>query len=237
MFSKSAAFYDAVYRFKDYEAEATRVHSIVSQHTRGDSLLDVACGTGAHLQYLRQWYRVEGIDINLQLLDLARHRLPDVSVSQGNMEAFDLGRTFDAVVCLFSSVGYTRTVAGLRRAIERMANHVAPDGVLLVEPFLGPDEFLDGHVAALFVDEPQLKIARMHVSKVRGRLSIFDFQYLVATSNGMEHFAEHHELGLFTRDDYEQAFAAAGLDVEHDADGLMGRGLYVGTRPRAASRS
>ena len=236
MFSKSAAFYDAIYGFKDYQSEAARVHDIIRVHTGGDTLLDVACGTGAHLQSMRTWYSVEGIDLDSQLLEVARQRLPGVVVSQGDMLSFNLERTFAAVVCLFSSIGYVKTVRGLRRAITRMASHLGPDGVLLVEPWLGPDDFHDGYVSALFVDEPDLKIARMHVSKARRRVAILDFRYLVATPNGVDHFSERHQLGLFTRDDYETAFADAGLDVEHDPEGLTGRGLYIGTRRRAASR-
>src|SRR5688572_30789786 len=234
MFTRSAPFYDALYGFKDYQAEAAQVHRIVRAHTQGDTLLDVACGTGAHLQYLRQWYRVEGIDLDPQLVDVARQRLPDVVVNLGDMQSFDLGRTFVAVVCLFSSIGYARTVKGLKRAIVRMASHVDPSGVLLVEPWLGPDQFHDGRVTAHFVDEPQLKIARMNVSKVRRRVSILDFRYLVATPSGVDQFGERHQLGLFTRDEYEEAFVDAGLHVEHDSDGLTGRGLYIGTWPTTA---
>lgn len=48
---------------------------------------------------------------------------------------------------------------------------------------------------------------------------------------GIEHFTEDHTLGLFSHDDYAGAFRAAGLDVIHDSEGLMGRGLYIGVRP------
>ena len=41
----------------------------------------------------------------------------------------DLGRTFDAVVCLFSSIGYVGTEERLRAAIGSMARHAAPGGM------------------------------------------------------------------------------------------------------------
>jgi ubiquinone/menaquinone biosynthesis C-methylase UbiE len=231
VFTKTAAFYDAVYSFKDYPAEAARLRDLITRHTQGGTLLDVACGTGGHLQHLRQWYTVEGLDLDPQLLEVARQRLPDVPLYQADMTAFELGRRFDAVVCLFSSIGYVKTVDGLQRAIVCMARHVAPGGVLVVEPWFAPETYRVGHVAALFVDRPQLKIARMNVSEVRGRISVLNFQYLVGTPDGVEHFAERHELGLFTRGEHEAAFGAAGLEVTYDPQGLIGRGLYVGTWP------
>ena len=84
------------------------------------------------------------------------------------------------------------------------------------------------HVGAVFVDEPELKIARVDTIEVDGRTSSFDFHYLVGTPQGVEGFVEHHELGLFTREEQLAAFRAAGLQVEHDEEGLMGRGLYIG---------
>ena len=36
---------------------------------------------------------------------------------------------------------------------------------------------------------------------------------------------------MFSHDDYAGAFEAAGLEVVHDANGLIGRGLYIGVAP------
>ena len=72
MFTNSAHFYDAVYSFKDYGAESERIHALIEERSPGAStLLDVACGTGKHLEQLRAWYEVSGLDLDPQLLEIA----------------------------------------------------------------------------------------------------------------------------------------------------------------------
>ena len=56
------------------------------------------------------------------------------------MTDFDLATTYDAVTCLFSAIGYVRTVDRMNRAVACMARHVKPGGVLIVEPWITPDE-------------------------------------------------------------------------------------------------
>jgi ubiquinone/menaquinone biosynthesis C-methylase UbiE len=104
MFSRSADLYDALYAtFKDYADEAARLRELIGPDAR--TLLDVACGTGAHLELLREHYEVVGLDLDPELLAIARGRLPGVELVEGDMTGFDLGRRFDAVACLFSSIG------------------------------------------------------------------------------------------------------------------------------------
>ena len=56
------------------------------------------------------------------------------------------------------------------------------------------------------------------------------FEYLVATPEGIDHVGEDHVLGLWPTERYVEAFERADLSVEHDPEGLMGRGLFVGRR-------
>jgi SAM-dependent methyltransferase len=237
MFTKSQRFYDAIYSGKDYAAEAAKLKRYIADHLRSDgrALLDVACGTAGHVPWLRDDFAYEGLDLDPSMLDLARARFPGIPFHQGDMLDFDLGRTFDVVTCLFSSIAYARTVPGLRQAIANLARHVRPGGVLVVGPFFAPEEWIPGQPHAVFVDEPDLKLARINVSGVdeSGRIAILDFHYLVGTPAGVEQFSERHELGLFTAADYRAAFAAARLAVTFDAEGLIGRGEYIGAKPLA----
>ena len=156
-----------------------------------------------------------------------RARAKGLKVTEGDMEDFDFGRRFDVVTCLFSSIGYMETPDRLARAICAMARHLAPGGLLLVEPWFRPEEWRDGYVSADFVDDEGLKIARMGVSKTDGAVALLDLHHMVATPEGVETFATHHRLGLFADWEYDEAFAAAGMTATRDEEGLMGRGLYV----------
>jgi SAM-dependent methyltransferase len=233
MFTKSAAIYDAIYSWKDYAAESRKLHALIQQHAPSvcTTMLDVACGTGHHMAYLREHYQVEGLDLEADLLDVARERNPGLVFHQRDMVDFDLGKPYDVIVCLFSAIGYVKTVPRLNAAIASMARHLRPGGLLMVEPWFAPDQFRPAGIFARFVDDPELKIARMNKGHVEGTISYLDFHYLVGTPEGVEYYTETHALGLFTHEEQVAAFEAAGLRVVHDAEGIDGRGLYIGSKP------
>jgi ubiquinone/menaquinone biosynthesis C-methylase UbiE len=233
MFSKTARYYDLVYSFKDYEGEADRLRTIIEERLRsgGKRLLDVACGTGNHIAHLKQHFQVEGLDISEEFIEIARRKHPNVIFHHGDMIEFDLADEFDVVTCLFSSIGYVRTLPNLTRAVACMTRHVTHGGLLIIEPWFTSEAWHAPSVHASLVDEPDLKIARVNTSFVDGRLSYFDLHYLIATLEGTEHFVERHELGLFETEEVHNALTEAGLDVTYDAEGLTGRGLFVGRRP------
>jgi SAM-dependent methyltransferase len=233
MFQKSQRFYDAVYSWKDYPAEVRRLDAAIrARNPEARTLLDVACGTGRHLALLRDRYEVEGLDVDPEMLKLARDRLgPDVPLHLGDMVDFDLAKRFDVVTCLFSSIAYTRTDTNLRQAVGNLVRHAAPNGLVVVEPFFSPDDWKAGHLNSNFVDEPELKIARLVLSGPAEDEITMTFHYLVGTADGIEQFTEDHRVGLFHHRQYLDAFRAAGLEPAHDPEGLMGRGLYMAVRP------
>jgi trans-aconitate methyltransferase len=231
-YSRRPDLYDLEYSFKDYAAEVERIEAIVrARNADARTLLDVACGTGRHLELLRQRFEtVEGVDADEGMLAVARERLPGVALHHGDMRTFDLGHEFDAVTCLFSSIGFAQDLEQLAAAAQRLAAHLTSGGVLVVEPWITPDEWRPSTPHVLSAEGAGVVLARVTVSGRDGRLATMEMHYALGTPDGIETWDRNHALALYTVDEMQTAFEDAGLEVEHDPDGLMGRGLYVCTR-------
>jgi SAM-dependent methyltransferase len=232
--TNSVVYYDEIYaaQGKDYQKEAEYlVAALLPRITdKKPSFLDVACGTGNHLLYLRRHYQVEGVDVSLDFIKIARLKLPKAKFYVGDMRTFRIGKEYNVVACLFSSIGFMETLSQLHSAIRNMAKHVKRNGFLMVEPWFSPGQLTDGKVTLALVDEDRLKVARMSTTKVEGTISKFDFHYLIGTPKGTEHFVEKHKMGLFTKYEMIEAFERVGLSVEYDQKGPTGRGLYIGKK-------
>lgn len=229
-----AEVYDDVFcsRGKDFEAEAKLVTELVHTASPGaSSLLDVACGTGAHLETFRKKFRrVAGVEVAPAMLDVARRRLTGVQVHSGDMRDFHLNERFDAVTCLFSAIGYMHTEQELAAAIGRMAAHLQPGGVLVVEPWWFPERFIEGYVAGDLARTDGKAIARLSHTTRDGMLTRMTARYLVADRTGIAEFHEYDVLRLFTREQYLAAFAKAGCPARYLPGGPTGRGFLIGTK-------
>lgn len=229
--ARSAEIYDLIYGFRGYGRTCEYLEKLLDER-RADvgSLLDVGCGTGGHLELFSRRFDCQGLDLSPEMLEVARRRCPTLPIHQADMVDFDLGCTFDVVTCLFSAVAYVRTVEGLHQAIGSMARHLRLGGLLLVEPWIDVERFWVGRVTLNVVEDETRKVAWMYTSAIEGSVSVLDVHYLIGTSDGVEHFVERQEMGLFDPAEYEEAFRRAGLSVDFDLVGPFGRGLYVGEK-------
>jgi SAM-dependent methyltransferase len=229
---RSVRIYDRLYaaQGRSYEREAEEVLALVQRlHPGAASLLDLCCGTGGHLPFFRRRFeQVAAVDLEPAMIEAVRRRGLDVECQVADMAEAELGRVFDVVVCLFSAIGYVRTLERFRQSIARIRAHLAPGGVALIEPWFTRQELLQDSVHALFLDDADLKAARINVTTLEEGVSVMTLHFLVAEGTRVESFVERHECGLFEREDYERAFAACGLELHHDPGGLRGRGMYVG---------
>ena len=234
IFKSLAKHYDLLYSWKDYKKEVETLRGLIQTHksSPGTDLLELACGTGKHAELLQDDFAIVAADLNEDMLRIARRRCKRVSFVRADMVSFDLGRQFDVVLCLFSSIGYVRTRPRLKKTLANFTRHLKVGGIVLIEPWWTKASYRVGAVTMTTVGNDDVKIARQSVSKIRGNISIMDMHYLIGERNkAVTHHVDRHELGLFERRDMLACMREAGLRAHFEEQGLMpDRGLYVAVK-------
>lgn len=234
-YRRRAKYYDPIYHWKDYAAEAARLRQVLHGEGIADGarLLEAACGTGSHIVHLRAWYEIEGFDRSAAMLEIARTRLPGSRLFEADMTSFTVERPFDALLCLFSSIGYLRDNASLRAAAARFAAAVRPGGAIIIEPWLPPEVYQPGRLTMQTFESPDLKLCRMVIAHREADMAVMEFHWLAAETGAavVEHFIDRHELRLCPHEMLARAFGEAGFDCRIEPHGLMKeRGLLIGRR-------
>jgi hypothetical protein len=151
------------------------------------------------------------------------------------MTNFGLGRDYDAVTCLFSAIGHVITEEKLRATVRAMTAHVRPGGLVVIEPFIDPSDFRRGHISVDQSDDGEVRVLRVSYSERAGNVLKVTMHHYVSEA-GKVSVAEPmlFEIAMFTDGQLRVAMELAGLEVFHDPEGLMGRGLYIGRVPASA---
>ena len=136
-----AQHYDLIYREKPYQHEAASILTILQKNKASETktLLDLACGTGSHaFEFEKLNLQVTGVDYSADLLQVARNKAKQLN-SQVNFIEMDMRKLelpqfkFDAVTCLFDSIGYLQTNPDIVSVFKNVKTHLSNDGLLILE--------------------------------------------------------------------------------------------------------
>jgi SAM-dependent methyltransferase len=134
-----ARFYDAI------QGDRAEALPFVLPNLGGvTTVLELACGTGSILAQLRGDFDVAGVDLSPEMLEIARQKLPDVELVLGDMRTIRLGRTFDAVLCLYDAVNHLLELGDWERVFDTAVAHLRPGGVFVFD--VNSEERLDWFV-------------------------------------------------------------------------------------------
>lgn len=232
-----AEVWDTMYeqgRGKSYTDEARRVDEL-TRRTCPDakSLLDAGCGTGRHLATFQQRFgTVHGFDLSPAMVARARTSAPRATLWVDDLRSFSAPRTYDVVVSLYTVVGYLASLAEVTTAVARLWDHVAPGGVLVIEPWWFAERYRDGHRAHDRVSHGGTLIVRTSSTQRTddGDHAEMDINFLVGRGSSVTQFSETHRFGIWSRTEYEAAFAAAGVDATYHPD-ILDCGCFTAVKP------
>jgi SAM-dependent methyltransferase len=147
IYDEYAASYDLLYADKDYRKECDFVSGLLLDHGPVGSILELGSGTGRHAEiFVRQGFRIVGIDRSQSMLDQAERRratLPPelmaaVRFVRADASHFCLPERFDAAVALFHSMCYLTTDEDLVSAMRAVRSHLHPGGLFFFDFWHGP---------------------------------------------------------------------------------------------------
>ncbi|MFB6246763.1 MAG: class I SAM-dependent methyltransferase [Candidatus Pacearchaeota archaeon] len=230
-YSYFAKYYDLLYSNKNYKQESQKLAKILEKtlKTAGKEILEVACGTGEHIKYLKNRFKFTGIDLDKNMLKIARNKNPQVHFKVADMKSFSMNKKFDAITCLFSSIGYVENRQELRKTIENFSNHLKEGGALVIEPLFTKDTFPKNFRHLRCYDGDSVKLSRLLKANFKGNYVFLDSYYTLSEgkSKQVKQWHDRHRLFLFTQKELLKILEEAGFKAKYRKKGLSGRGLFV----------
>jgi len=136
-----AQLYDQVIPYRDRPDVEFFVNFALES---GGPILEVGCGTGRVLiPTARAGIPISGLDLSGHMLDICRQKLKDeplevqdqVTLIQGDMRDFSLGKTFSLVTTPFRPFQHLLTVEDQVSCLTSIRRHLEPGGALILDIF------------------------------------------------------------------------------------------------------
>lgn len=167
-----AGFYDRI--FEPVNSGLYSLGARMLQPQPGMKVLDVGCGTGAHLAvYANAGCDVYGIDSSASMLGVARKRLgdrADLSLENATLMPYE-DNSFDLLLCML--VLHEMDQPTRISALAEMKRVIRPDGcMLLIDFHAGPVRPLKGWFMKPFIYMSELAAGRRHFRNYRHFISI-----------------------------------------------------------------
>jgi SAM-dependent methyltransferase len=126
-----ARVYDDV--MDDPRPKVARVLELVERHNpAARTLLELGCGTGTILAGLHRFSRT-GIDRSPEMLAIAREKVPEARLIEGDIADFHLAERFDVVICVFDTLNHLPTFELWQALFACVKEHLAEGGVLIFD--------------------------------------------------------------------------------------------------------
>jgi SAM-dependent methyltransferase len=154
-----AGHYDAAYANKQFLADIPFYVDLAKQ--AGGPVLEIACGTGrVLLPIAREGIAIDGVDNSSAMLEVLKARLEReardvrdrVTLHDGDMRRFRLGKQYPLVIIPFRPMQHMYTVQDQVDALTTAAAHLRDDGKLAFDVFYPKFEMIPAGIGKEVLD-------------------------------------------------------------------------------------
>ncbi len=228
----------------DYAEETDFYVNIIKENSEIEvkTLLHLGCGAGGNDYIFKKHFKVTGVDISEEMLEIAREVNPEVTYLNGDMRSFDLNECFDAVA-IPDSIDYMATLLELEIAIGTACKQLKPGGTLLIVAKTR-EEFRENNFCYTGTkDDVEITLFENNYIPKKDRTTYeATLVYLIRREAKLSIHTDCHILGLFSQTEWLSLLRGAGLEVsQRRLDGvydrfILGEGEYpmqvfVGVKP------
>ncbi|MBW2972267.1 class I SAM-dependent methyltransferase [Candidatus Woesearchaeota archaeon] len=217
LYKKFAKYYDLIYSGKDYTAETDFLKYLVKKHhIKGKDTLEVGCGTGSHAILLQKsGFNMTCIDLNKEMLTVARKKNRKIPFIQGDMRDFTLRKKFDIILCLFSTIHYNQGVSDLRKTIRNFNNHLRPGGLLIFDMGFNEERWDPSKSRdVMHTSTKELELVIFSVTSRKKEHGIFQRAYMLFKDGRFTFAKERHDLTIFRTPEVKMFLQQEGFDAE-----------------------
>jgi SAM-dependent methyltransferase len=129
-----AECYESIHNTKDYTNEMVNLKKFLENELISKDLncaLDFGCGTGLHTNLLRSDnLRVDGYDVNENMLKIAQNRYPNIKFSS---KLSELNSPYDLVYSLFDVISYQSSEEAMNLYFEQITSIMTQNGIFIAD--------------------------------------------------------------------------------------------------------
>lgn len=129
-YKEFAKYYDLFYQKKDYKKETAFLMNFI---TKKDDVIDMGCGTGIHASLLiKNSINVEGLDLNNEMLNIAKQRLHTNLYLQNILE-INLEKKYDVIISMFAVINHLKDLKELEVCLNNLKNILKDNGKIIID--------------------------------------------------------------------------------------------------------
>ncbi len=233
VFKEYSNYYNLLYKDKNYVGEADYIDHLIKKYSlfSATTVLNLGCGTGKHDALLDQkGYRITGVDLSVDMLDIARMNCPSIDFFEGDVRTINLNQTFDVVLSLFHVMSYQVLNKDLYDAFLTAKHHLKVGGIFIFDFWYGPSVISEmPSKRTKQVEDEHLKILRYTTPDIHPNENIVDVHFDVEITNKQTNeitkLKELHSMRYLFLPELRQLLSTAGLILLNEEEWMTGEKL------------